>query len=176
MVDVTLSIHRPTLSWTLWTMYWAFSATLVQGSLAKNTRPFHICVWTVLPATDPLGGPNSCDPDPFLGILESNSPLPVLLPLENEDVVGRGGDSERARLPLGIVVEVFVVINLLCPINGLVLADVAATVLGWSASNDVSTSGGSIDTLIHPVGVRDVLRFVSFSASVERSAAIWNCF
>lgn len=67
--------------------------------------------------------------------------------------------------------DVFVEMDLLWLIRGDELVGVAATALGCSASNEVSTSGGSMDTLIHPVGVMEVLRVASLSVCVARRAA-----
>ena len=48
---------------------------------------------------------------------------------------------------------------------------------GLLSSNEVSSSGGSMETLIQPVGVTLVERLEDIrSDSVVCSAAIWNCF
>ena len=116
------------------------------------------------------GGPKLCVIDDLFGKDESRNlsslpPLPTLL----SDKVG--GDSERA-IPLANDRDDILLPVMLRPIT---MDEVAPE---FDASNEVSTSGGSMETLIHPVGVREVLRLLVpiRSDSEERRAAIWNCF
>lgn len=93
--------------------------------------------------------------------LSSLPPLPILL----SDKLG--GDSERA-IPLVSDRNGVLLLVMLRPMT---MDEVAPE---FEASNEVSTSGGSMETWIQPVGVREVLRLLApiRSDSDDRRAAI----